>query len=72
MCMCVLHASISVYNMLALPFASKRGRRSSGAGIADGCEQPCGSGELNLNSGPLGEQPVLLVAETSLQFLIYF
>ena len=33
--------------------------------ITDGCEPPCGS--WGLNSGPLEEQPVLLMAELSLQ-----
>ena len=42
--------------------------------ITDGCEPPCGCSELN--SGPLGEQPVLLTAEPSLQpnnsnFILY-
>jgi hypothetical protein len=33
--------------------------------ITDGCESPCGCWELN--SGPLEEQSVLLIAEPSLQ-----
>jgi hypothetical protein len=33
--------------------------------ITDGCEPPCGCWELN--SRPLGEQSVLLTAETSFQ-----
>jgi hypothetical protein len=33
--------------------------------ITDGCELPCGCWELN--AGPLGEQPVSLTAEPSLQ-----
>ena len=33
--------------------------------ITDACEPPCGCWELN--SGPLGEQPVLLTSEPSLQ-----
>jgi hypothetical protein len=37
--------------------------------ITDGCEPPCGCWELN--SGPLGEQSVLLTAEPSLQPDIY-
>jgi hypothetical protein len=32
--------------------------------IMDGCESPCGCWELN--SGPLEEQPVLLIPEPSL------
>jgi hypothetical protein len=38
--------------------------------IADGYEQLCGCWELN--SGPLGEQSVLLTTESSLQSLQYF
>jgi hypothetical protein len=34
-------------------------------GVIDNCELPCGCWELNL--GPLEEQPVLLIAELSLQ-----
>jgi hypothetical protein len=37
--------------------------------IVDGCELPFGSWELN--SGPLEEQPVLSIAESSLQLYIW-
>jgi hypothetical protein len=36
--------------------------------ITDGCEPPCGCGELN--SGPMEEQSVLITAEPSLQILL--
>jgi hypothetical protein len=42
--------------------------RSLGAGVTDSCELPCGCWELS--SVPLGEQPVFLTAEPSLQALI--
>jgi hypothetical protein len=38
---------------------------STGTGVADGCELPCGSWKLNLDL--LEEQPVLLTNEPSLQ-----
>jgi hypothetical protein len=38
--------------------------------VTDGCEPPCDCWELN--SGPLGEQSVLLTAEPSLQPKLYF
>lgn len=50
--------------------------RSSGTGITERCDSPCGCWELNPD--PLAEQPVLLMAESSLQpqdfcyFLILF
>ena len=40
------------------------GTRSSGAGVTDSCELPCGCWELNPD--PLEEQPVLLTSEPSL------
>jgi hypothetical protein len=38
---------------------------SSGTGVMNGCDPPCGCQEWN--SGPLEEQPVLLTSEPSLQ-----
>jgi hypothetical protein len=38
--------------------------RFHGTTVVDGCEPPCGCWELN--SGPLGEQPVLLTTEPPL------
>ena len=43
---------------------------SPGTGATDSCELPCGCWELNL--GPPREQPVLLTAEPSLQFMSAF
>jgi hypothetical protein len=42
------------------------GVRFPGAGVADICEMACGCWELN--SGPLEDQPILLTAESSLQY----
>ena len=39
----------------------EEGIRSPGSGVTDGCEPPCGYGELN--PGPLEEQPVLLTTD---------
>jgi hypothetical protein len=50
---------ISLYT----PAYQKRASES----IRDGCEPPCGCWELN--SGTLEKQPMLLMAEPSLQFL---
>jgi hypothetical protein len=50
--------SISVYHMRAVPLEARECVGSSGTGITDGCELPCGSWELN--PGPLEKQPVLL------------
>ena len=43
----------------------EEGTGSSGAGVTNGCELPCGCRELN--PGPLEEQQVLLTDEPSLQ-----
>jgi hypothetical protein len=43
----------------------REGVGSPGTGVTDSCELPSGCWELNL--GPLGEQPVLLVTEPSFQ-----
>jgi hypothetical protein len=48
----------------------REGIRSSGTRVIDGCESPRGYFELNL--GLLQEQPVLLVAEPSLQPYCHF
>ena len=44
------------------------GVRAPGNGVTDSCELPCGCWDLN--PGPLGEQPVRLTAESSLQLPI--
>ena len=43
----------------------EKGTGSSGTEVSDCCELP--SGFLELSTGPLGEQPVLLTTESSLQ-----
>ena len=47
------------------PVCLCEGIRSSGTGVTDSCELPCGC--WGLNPGPLEEQPVVLTAEPSLQ-----
>ena len=54
MCIDVLPACISVLRVL-------------GSGVTGSCELPCGCWELN--PGPLEDQPVLSIAEPSLQHL---
>jgi len=50
--------------MTTLSLLQTHQKRASDS-ITDGCEPPCGCWELN--SGPLEEQSVLLIAEPSLQ-----
>jgi hypothetical protein len=63
-----LFVYLFIYTFCALVFCLHvclcKGVRSSGTGVTDRCELPCGCWELNL--GPLEEQPVLLTAEPSL------
>jgi hypothetical protein len=47
-----------------LPACLCKGSRSSGTGVTDCCELPCGCWELNLD--PLEEQPLPLTTEPSL------
>ena len=47
------------------PWRPEEDVRSSGIGVTDGDELPCGCWESNLD--PLEEQPVLLTIEPSLQ-----
>ena len=47
-----------------VPMKARRGVRSPGTGVKDGCEPPCGCWESN--PGPLEKQFVLSNAETSL------
>ena len=66
MYMSVLPACISVYH--ACVWCLQRPEeeiRSPGIGVTDNCKPPCGCRELN--SGPLEEQAMLLIAEPSLQ-----
>lgn len=51
MCVCAPHARLAL--------------DSPRIGVREGCESLCGSWELN--PGPLGEQPVFLPTEPSLQ-----
>ena len=48
-----------------IPGTQEKGFGSSGTGVTDGCESPCGSWESNLD--PLEEQLVLLTVVFSLQ-----
>jgi hypothetical protein len=51
--------------MSVLPAHAPARQKRTSDPITDGCEPPRGSWELN--SGPLKEQPVLLITEPSLQ-----
>ena len=64
MSVCVHKHTWSEYCSLGVSM-SKRGMRPCGTGVTDGCEPPHGYWELN--SGPLEEQPVLLITEPSFQ-----
>lgn len=65
-CVGILPVCISVHHMHALcPWRSEDGIESSGTGLTDGCDPPCGCWELNTD--PLEEKPVLLTPELLLQ-----
>ena len=49
------------YQSMAVLAAARRGRRTLGPGVTDGCEPLCGYWEPNLD--PLQEQPVFLTTE---------
>ena len=57
MCLCPI--------CIQFPQAPEEGVGSPGIGVTDGCEWPCGHWESNTD--PLGEQLVLILAESSLQ-----
>jgi hypothetical protein len=58
-------ACMSVYHICAwCPGKPEEGVRFSGTGVTDSCELACGCWKLN--SGFLGEQPMLLTTEPSL------
>jgi hypothetical protein len=63
MCTGVLPARMSVYH-LCNTLGSQKSVESSGTGVTDSCEPPCGCWELNPE--PLEEQPVFLTTEPSL------
>ena len=52
-----------------LPVCLPAGQKRASDFISDGCEPPCGCWELN--SGPLEEQAMLLIAEPSLQLHMF-
>jgi hypothetical protein len=54
--------TLRVYHTMTLE--TRRGHETSGTGLSDLCEPPCGFWELNL--GPLEKQPTLLTAEMCL------
>lgn len=67
MCMGILPTCTSVHPLsIYCPQRPEEGAESSGTGVSNGCEPPCGPWELN--PGPLEEQqPVLSITEHSLQ-----
>lgn len=62
----VLPTRSSVYHMHACCLQSERDIKSPGTEIANGWKLPWGVG-LRIEPGSLGEQPVLLTAQPSLQ-----
>lgn len=64
MCMGASPACIILHIGMWYPQRPKEHAASSGTGVPDHCERPCGSWELNAD--PLEEQQVLLTAEPPL------
>jgi hypothetical protein len=56
--------------MFSVPSEVRRRCLTSGTGVKDGCELPCGCWELNL--GPLEEQPLLFVFVFVFVFVFLF
>lgn len=63
--MYVLHECIH-----AVPKEARRGQQMPRTGVRDSCKLPCGCWESAV--GPLQKPPVLLIAESFLQLLLFF
>ena len=63
----VLSACVSIDHMDAMPVEARRGHQISRAGVTDKLLAYVGA---RIKSGPLEEQPVLLMPEPSLQSLL--
>jgi hypothetical protein len=64
-----IYLFIYLLYMSALSAYTPACQKTASDPITDGCEPPCGCWDLN--SGPLEEQPVLFITESSLHFLVF-